>query len=250
MQACRRRFGIGFTILGCAALLWAASAWAQAPGAAQGPTGPAPDWTEAGTIQGLTSGMIQLKTAANEAWIVRIDPRNTKIIIDGTAETSFLRPGLNVRFTAEVDAKYAVTGDIKELEIYSPVNKKEIGLYTAGDPKPVRKPQAGNYEIKGKVKSYKGDQLVVSAGTKKIVGKLAPDATIAVHLSDLGVAQAGDAIKVTGWKDPPPHTARASELTVTLAKPLVNQKKSRSAKTAKGSKSSAPEVKDFGFGSQ
>ena len=202
-------------------------------------------WNESGTIQDVGSNMVSIKGANEQLWMVRLDPK-AKIQVEGTAEAGYLHSGLNVKFAGEIDKKGALQGEIKQIEIFTPQDKRDIGLFAEGatDAKPVRNAPAGRYEIKAKVNTFKEGQLTVTAGGKKITGKLAPDAEVKVNGGSLQFAQEGDTVRASGWKMGQ-NQAMANELTVTLAKPLASvAKKSRSPKVPRAPRNNAPPVQD------
>lgn len=208
------------------------------------------DWADTGTFEGSSGNVIMIKNANGQPWKIEVGQQTT-VAVEGTAEPSYLRPKVFVHFNAELDEKQAVKGDIAELDVYTPENKKDFGLFTGADTKPVTKPAAGNYNVKGKVVSLKGETLTVMAGNKKVTGKLSPAAKIKVKVSELDLAQPGDAIKVTGWTVPnQPQHARASDMKVTMAKPLVGKmKKAKMGRNQRGNKKGSSETQGtFGFG--
>ena len=210
---------------------------------------PPPDWNESGTIEGLAGDVLQIKNAAGVPWMVRVGPQ-AKVTVEGSAETSYLRPGINVQFSADLDAKFAVATPITELALYTPESKKDAGLYSGEDTKAVRKPAAGHYTVKGRVASLKGENLVVLAGGKKVAGKLSPQATIKVNVADIDLAQPGDTVKIIGWTSKTQRgQAESSTVSVTMAKPLAGvKKKIRQPRAARTKPAEKNEAKDFGFG--
>jgi len=208
-------------------------------------------WSQQGTIQDVSATMVSIKTGADQVWLVRVDPK-AKVQVEGTAEAGYLHAGLNVRFSGEIDKKGALQSDITQLEIFTPQDKRSIGLFPAGggpDAKPVRVVAAGKYEIRARVNTYKDGQLTVSAGGKKITGKLAPNAEIKVNAASLQMAQEGDTIRASGWKIGPTQ-AMANDIAVTLTKPLASVvKKPRPTKPPRTPRNTPPPVSDpFGAG--
>lgn len=207
-------------------------------------------WSESGIVKDVGSSMVSLKSANDHIWLVRVDPK-TKLQVDGTAEAGYLHSGLNVKFSGEIDKKGVLQSEIKQIEIFTPQDKRSIGLFAEGaqDAKPVRNAPPGRYEIKARVNTYKDGQLTVSAGGKKITGKVAPDAEIKVNAGSLTFVQEGDSVRASGWRVGPTQ-AMATELTVTLAKPLAGVvKKSRPAKSPRTPRGAPPPVQDpFGAG--
>jgi len=223
------------------------------------------EWDDTGTVEGVVGNAVQMMSSKSEPWAVQVLPGQSKVTIEGTAEPSFLRGGVNIRFDGEVDAKGALQGEIAELEVYTPQGKTDAGLFPQGadeQAKPIAKLVAGSYTIKGRITSLKENQIMVVAAGKKISGTLAATPAIKVSSSDLGYAQKGDVIKVKGWYtegskyDPMknrPGAVLAQEVTVTMSEPLVGKKKAtRPVKAkAKAPGSETEPVNDlFGVGSK
>jgi hypothetical protein len=260
----------------CAALLL--TAWALAGAAlAQRPPLPKGDWGKRGpnqaepkswegegTVEAVQGGAVKLTSSRQELWIAKTVPGQSKVLVEGTAEPDFLRPGLSVKLSGTIDKKGTLDGEIAALEIFSPHGKGDIGLFLSGEDKPARNPGPGTYDIRGKVASFKEGLLTVTAGGKRITGKLADAAEIKVNLDQLSFAQQGDAIRVKLWfaegagpnpQQQRPGDAVAEEITITLAKPLTGTKKpaprttraSRPAATAPAEEKT-PAARDDGFG--
>ncbi len=246
-------------LIGCLALP-AAFAFAQAQPRPQQPPWPQqqqqqkPAKLEAkGTIDEVQGNIIGIKTEDNQMWLVQVNHGKVKVQVDGTAEVSFLQPGQTVKFTGEVDEKGNLTKEVDKLEIYTAVGRSVPGLYKEGadeTAKPEKKPGAGTYEIRGKVQSFKDNHLVVSAGSKKIVGTVNANAEISVKLADaadLGYAQKGDTVKAMGWyyeNSKPgqnkPGQAICDDISITLSQPLSSGKKAKPIKPSRVSKSKQP----------
>ncbi len=220
-----------------------------APGGPRSAQQQAPKTLEdSGTIKEVSDGQIQFETTKNsEMWWIQLSGE-TKLRVEGTAEISYLRGGLAVRFTGEFDKKGALQEDIKELEIFTPQGKNGLGFFSdSNSEKPVRNAAPGSYEIRGKVTSFKDNEIVVSAGNKKISGKVAEDAAIKINVEDTKDVRAGDAAKIKAtYLDPQkpygmnPGRAVGNEIEVTLAKPLTGVKKKVAAKPAKPPKEKKP----------
>jgi hypothetical protein len=202
-------------------------------------------------IEAVGPGMIQVKSERGETWIVRTTPGQSQVRVTGTAEPSFLHTGLFVSFEGEIDKKGAVQGDIKDMSIITqPASKTAAGLFPSGggaDAKPVRNPDAGKYEIRGKVLTYKDGVLTVMA-CKKISGKVDSSAAIKVDVSDLSLAQQNDIADVsaryTNETKPDnnamrPGEAYAETIDVTISKPLTGAVK-KVAKTPVSKKGAGP----------
>lgn len=212
---------------------------------------------EEGTVVGVApAGLQMLSKETNTPWVVQIT-RQSEVKVTGTAEPSFLRPGLPVRFTAEVDEKGRLQQDLAELEIVTPSGKGAVGVFEVGaeeNARPVGKLTAGTYDIRGKVGSLKDGELTVQAG-KKIVGKLADDAKITVNVQDLTYAVPDSEVTVQGFyfkrmapdaNTQRPGQAMAKMVHVTLAKPLVGKVKAagKPSRPGKPKPTDTPEAAD------
>jgi hypothetical protein len=207
----------------------------------------AEDLKAEGKIGTISDQALRVKCSDSESWLVNIQPGETKVEVTGTAEPGYLRSGMHVRFTGEIDDKGDLQSEITELEVFTPQGKNALGLFDPKDKspsaKPVRKPTAGTYEIRAKL-SLKENEVTLAAGNKKIHGTLADSAAVTVVSDDLSLAGEGDEASIVGWYYPQgkaaadkPGQAMADRVTVTLAKPLEAAKKpARAAKVAKTAK--------------
>jgi len=200
---------------------------------------------ESGTIEAVAQGGFRMKTGKSETWNISLK-QGAKVQVDGNAETSYLRAGLNVRFKGEVDKKGVLQAEVTELEIFTPQGKSAFGFFeeSGADAKPIRNAGAGSYDLRGKVASFKDNELTMKVGTKVVSGKVASDAKVTVSVEDISLAQNGDTVKVKAsyfdqYKADGTTRAGAAEaedVSVTLAKPLVSKKKATPAKTTKPAK--------------
>jgi hypothetical protein len=214
------------------------------------PNGPnAQAFEQEGRVMGVIPGGIQLLTERNVPWLVQVDPRRTAVKVTGTAEPGFLQPGIFVKFTGTIDEKGALSEELKELEIYTPAGKGGMGTFPSGageNAKPVPKLTAGTYDFRGKVVVYRDGEITVVAG-KKITGRVASDAKVAVNVADLRFAQLDDAVKVRGWERTPsrgpqqPGTAIGTEVEIALSKPLAAMPKKGAGRPARPGKNNPPE---------
>jgi hypothetical protein len=206
-------------------------------------------FTAEGTIQAVTRGRIQMATDAADAarsWTVMIDPKAT-VRVTGSAEPDFLRPGLFVRFTAELDKGAVAKEKVQQLTIFSPSPENQPGVWPEGEA-PSGKPaeggsrrgggaaggpvagkplEPGAYTVAGRVTSFRKGRLTVNAGRSTIRADVAEDAKIDVDFADYSVAKPGDKISVTKGTIFParPGLAQALDLTIQLSEPLALPKK-------------------------
>jgi len=199
--------------------------------------------TFSGTLQDMKGGLLEVASASQGPFLVKIDPRHTKVKCTGTAEKEFLRPGLYVRFSGDFDNRGAAKGELAELAIVSlsetvrqgVVQNSPAGL--AEPPKKKVKYEGGNYLVIGQIKGVKNDQLEVTvpgvpSGLKV---SLAETAKINVEADDVSLVQQGDEIEVKGNLVQPgqngqPGQVVAGDVTIKLAKPLSAQSKKKPSK--------------------
>jgi hypothetical protein len=207
--------------------------------AAQGRRGqqPKPERVEAdGTIEGAAGpGILKILTATNQTWFFKLS-RETEIHVTGTAEEDYLRPGLFVEFTAELDRRGRSPNKVSELAIFTPTMQKFPGIFPAGGfggpdtaaaPGPAAKkdPNAtAPYKVLGRITSLKNKGLKVSAGRGVVQVELGDSPKISVDVADLSVVQKGDKIKAEGTsvRD---GFAQARTITIELSAPLAAPKK-------------------------
>jgi hypothetical protein len=150
--------------------------------------------TVVGTFEGAQGLLMQVKNATGHPYIIALQPNMSKVGVVGTAKPDFLKPGMLVSFTADVDKKGAVADPINELAIIAPSETNTPGMF----PEDRENPDAGRFFIRGTVRTVKEGKLTVSAGGKQVSGELPDDANIKVESSDLNLAQQGDEISVEG----------------------------------------------------
>ena len=193
-----------------------------------------------GTLEGYRPGYLQIRDSKTETWLLSIDP-TTKVSVLGQAEQDYLRPGMTVEFETEIDKKGQIAKPIEEVEIITSEGKPRLGLFStdedADDGRPVRTVAAGPYRVRAKLASFKGGELTVAVGSKRLTATLSEKAAIKFACNDPGMAEIGDTVKIKAWYydngKPVAAVGRAGkalaeEITITLTKPLAaTGKKSR-----------------------
>ncbi len=168
-----------------------------------------------GKVAVVQPGMIGVE-AEDGKYQVQIAPRDTLVVVTGTAVPESLRPGLFVRFSAELDND-RVTTPIEELTIITPSDQNPLGDFPEGDD-PTQ--EGGPRTIVGQVKSFKKGRLQVGIPPKRVIrAELAESPKLDVTISDYSFVRAGDAIVVRG-KQPGRGQVIADHVAVELAEPL------------------------------
>jgi len=207
-------------------------------------------FTAEGTIQAVTRGRIQMATDSPDAaksWTVMVDPKAV-VHVTGTAEPDFLRAGLSVRFTAELDKGGVAKEKVQQLTIFTPSPENPPGVRPEGESPAGDKPAEGGrrrgsgadngpaagkalasgvYTVAGRITSFRKGRLTVNAGRSTVRADVADDVKIDVDFADYSVAKPGDKISVTKGTTfaGRPGLAQARELTIQLSEPLALAKK-------------------------
>ena len=178
-----------------------------------------------------------------------IAPNHTKVQCSGTAERSYLRPGVLVRFEGEFDKKMQPKGPIEELCVVTASETSQPGIHAdepaEGEP-PRGKQQRGGTEtmvVIGTIKLLKDDQLQVIADGKNVKVQLVEDVPIKVEVDDVSWATPGDEITVRGRSVQPAQEKQAGQVygedvRITLTQPLESTSKApaKKKKTSKAAK--------------
>ena len=214
-----------------------------------------------GTIRALMPGRIQILTDSTQNWIVFVDPKAI-IRVTGTAEPDFLKIGMFIRFTAEVDKRGLVKNQLEQLTIFTPSQRVFPGIWPEGQEPAADKPAEGKprfgtgvggpaavgnapasnlYTVAGCITGSRKGLLTVNAGRAVVRVQVAVDAKIDVDISDYSVAKPGDKISVTRGKMFAGRVgiAQAQELAIKLSKPLALPKKKPTRKKPPAKKSPA-----------
>jgi hypothetical protein len=214
-----------------------------------------------GTLRAVMPGRIQMVTDSTQNWLVLIGPK-AAIHVTGTAEPDFLKAGMFIRFTAEVDRRGQAKGELKQLTIFTPSAQEFPGIWPegqepAGDKRQEGKrrfgsgiadhPPAGElsasdvYTVAGRITKCRKGRLTVDTGRAAVQAQVAQDAKIDVDFADYRVAKPGDRISITRGKMFAGRIgfAQAQELTIRLSEPLALPKKKAVRKKPAAKKSPA-----------
>jgi hypothetical protein len=197
------------------------------------------DATVNGTVVGIQGDTIVVMNSRNEKWIVQVNTPmfriKAKVTVEGNAVVEALRAGVYVRFTANVDKRGNIQGEVNELEIFVPSESAKPGMYANdgalnldGD----AKPGVSNYLIAGQIASYRRGKLTLAIpGSKGVRGKVSENAKVTIRGEDYRMAKPGDKISAKGFHLPDQKgTLMAREITITLAGVLGETAKSKKKK--------------------
>lgn len=202
-----------------------------------------------GTLRAVAVGGFQMATDTNETWNVKLPAKPTEVSFSGTADQTFLRPGMKVTFSALMNRKGIVQGPVTSLTVFTPLEPKDIGVWPDSEGEGAPNPLEGLFsekEVKkevpkkgakkvvedqvcrvgGTLKSLKGNRLIVVAGNREVKCELAENAKIKVATSDLSFARQGDKVEMEGWYYAnQKQAAWANSVSVTAANTLQAEKK-------------------------
>lgn len=167
-------------------------------------------------------GMIQWTDSNEKPYFVKILP-TTYVQVLGEADPDFLRPGLLVRFSGELQGRGTMAEPVQELTIFTPREGYVIGIYNDGDD-PTR--TDGPKLVAGRLKSIKNGKLIVVAGDQQIKAELAEQPTIKIDINDYSMAATGDEITVSGLGFEQ-DKIEATGIEIQLAERLTSGKKKR-----------------------
>ena len=170
-----------------------------------------------GIIQKIVPGGIVMSNRNGQAITVMVTPA-TKVRLTGLATSDFIKPGIAVEFTAEVDKKHTVAEKITSLSVVTLTAQRIAGLFPVGteNANPAGADNIGSVAgknaekhkaappiqlpatlvVRGQVKSFKAGKLMVTLGHGGVKAELADNAHIAVDLADINAARKGDHIMV------------------------------------------------------
>jgi hypothetical protein len=196
-----------------------------------------------GNLEVTGRGSLKIRTGVG-CTMIQI-ARATNVQFTGKATRDFLKAGVPVEFTAEVDEKHAVSDAVTHLTIVSLNADRGPGLFSeepptttaASSPKAEAVKLPGTCLVRGKITTFKDGKFVVNIGHGTVTGSVDEDAEIKVATSDLKFARKGDSVSVKGrnagkmWL--------ADSVTIQASEPLGGKKKPKAQSPAKKGKGRA-----------
>ncbi|MCO6458818.1 MAG: hypothetical protein J5I93_26220 [Pirellulaceae bacterium] len=191
-----------------------------------------------GTLKGLAQGLLHVETKEGDQLLLKVEAGPNELSHTGSADVSWLRPGMLVRFTARLSKKGQPLSDVSEVTVFTPRESSRIGIFTEAalgggelfaeqNPAAAKdKDDSGTYLVSGQLAGLRGDKMTVAAGMITLKLKLAEDAKVQFDLADYRYAQPGDAVSFEGWYYPmAKNQIFARRLDITAAQPLTGEKK-------------------------
>ncbi len=216
-----------------------------------------------GTLKGVAPGVIQIATGEGDLWLLKVEARQQDVTFSGTAEKTFLRPGMFIEFRAQVNKRGAVLEPVASLTVFTPSDARPPGIQEDGaadadakalfgegndEKKEAKKPDPKEkkaakakvddtvYRVAGAIsKVGRVGDVTVSAGGAQVKFNLAEDCKITVDTNDLLFVSPGDKVTVRGWYyKGRPGEGVASTVEVIAAIPLTDGSKKKPTKPVKG----------------
>jgi hypothetical protein len=193
------------------------------------PTAPQAKLDGAGTVEGVAAGALKVNVNGMQG-VVQPGPK-CRVEVTGLADPEFLRPGLLVRFSAEIGKNGKATAPLNTLEIVTPKTAVEEAM-KAAEAKKGDNPEPMAEMILAKISSIKNKMVTMttSAGDT-ITAELGANPSISVNVDDYTVASPGDKVEVNGTIAPQGY-AVASKIVIKLARPLGEVAKKPAPKPA------------------
>ena len=164
-------------------------------------------FTAEGKIAGVTRGMIKLVNAADQTWIVKVEP-STDISVQGTAAPEFLKRGMVIQMSAAVDKKGRVPEKVAELKIITRREDTVMGAFpqqAAGGFEEAAAPAPGAgatattpYDLVGILSGARKGKYILNVVRGIVQFELAEDAKINLDVADYWLGKEGDKIVVSG----------------------------------------------------
>lgn len=189
---------------------------------------------------------MEVQADGGERYVVQLEGQNPQVEYTGAAETSWLRPGLIVRFTATVDKRGKILEEVTQMDAITlregyvvgvivdnlPAGNDGAGLFQEPKPeKPMKKaPPPDNMPVTiiGRLTEIKNGKFQVQIPGKVVKGELAEGAKVSVDYTNLSLVKPGDKIEFQGWSPAGmKQFVFANRATVTATEKLAGETKKR-----------------------
>ncbi len=183
--------------------------------------------TVEGKFEAAAGDRIKVKGEDGASYYALLGPKSS-VQYRGTADARFLRPGFMVRFNATFDIRRGIAlTPVSEIELFRPARQKRMSREQRLDQTPgifpVTKKQEGDkgksapqtgsqglagaaasqeLRVVGQLQLIQANKMRVMAGNRAVLVDLAQDPKISVAAGDVFFCQPGDAVKVTGLRNP------------------------------------------------
>jgi hypothetical protein len=158
----------------------------------------------------LVTTAANLITISSEGKVIVLKFKATQnvVTVTGKLTPEQLQPGMIVRFTGTLKGS-KIDGEISDVKVYTAADGYQLAILQDAPDQPAT--------VTGTLQSFKNGTLTVNAGRKKITGKLAEGAPVALETRDYSLAQRGNAVTFEGRAAPnDPTTINAKKIVITL----------------------------------
>lgn len=169
--------------------------------------------TAKGVVKGVRPGVLAIVTEQGEQWLVKVPDRPQDVSFVASANRSWLRPGMLVKFKNTFDVKGKPVALVRQLEVISLRADTQLGLIPDSQfgggvaalfssDEPVKKksvPETMSFTVAGTLRGVKDGNILVVAGGTPVQSQLDEKASISIDVSDYTLAREGDSVQVTGW---------------------------------------------------
>lgn len=203
-----------------------------------------------GTVKQIGRGVFQLATAEGEQWLVQVEARPQDVSFTGSADATFLKPGMWVQFSTRLSKRGQAPEPISDLTIFTPVEGTSVGvssdsgfgggggaaaaLFGEDKPEENSKPRQKEttdentvFRVAGQItKISRTGELTINARGQTVKADVADDAKVSVATNDLSFLRVGDAVEIQGaYPAGQKGRAWANRVTASTAEPLTGPKK-------------------------
>ncbi|MCA9265315.1 MAG: hypothetical protein KDA60_15750 [Planctomycetales bacterium] len=164
-----------------------------------------------GELMDFRPGFLQVKDKEENVWILKVEAKPEDIVVEGTAEASWLQPGMFVRFTAQLSKKGQAEAPIEKLTVYTPRPDYVTGVieepnegapFVFGEEPAAEKkktPNASSYLVAGQLVRVNGNEILVNANGPRVTATIAAEPEIDVELlGDYSMVRKGDTVSFKG----------------------------------------------------
>ena len=164
-----------------------------------------------GIITAIGRGVLQVKTADGGQWVIKAPDNPQQMTVSGSAEPNWLSPGMFVKFTAVFNNKGVGQQPIRQLQVFTPGEKDQLGAFPAAganagnlfgaDAEKKQKPQevTANFNVSGQLRGYRDGVMLVAAGRAVLRVPVAEKCSISVVVKGVPLMQIGDTVTIDAW---------------------------------------------------
>jgi len=160
-----------------------------------------------GTLVSAAANLITI-SSDDKIILLKFKADQNVVVVKGKLTPEQLQAGMIVRFTGTLQGS-KIDGEISDVKVFTAADGYQLGILQDAPDQPAT--------ITGMLQSFKNGTLTISAGRKKIMGKLAEGAAIEIETRDFSLAQRGNAVQFEGRAAPNnPTTVNAKKIIITL----------------------------------